>query len=110
MEGGIFMKILATYKHNMGGVFKLAKVSDDFYMYGTQKEFDSFWGVSVDRCGTRDEVLSHCLRIAEICSENIEKYKKSKEKDNKIGLDLLIADEQSEKNMLLFFAETLRTI
>ena len=104
------MKILATYKHNMGGVFKLAKVSDDFFMYGTQKEFDSLWGVSVDRCGTRDDVLSHCLRIANICSENIEKYKKLKEKDNKIGCDLLIAYEQSEKNMLLFFAETLRTI
>ena len=104
------MKILATYKHNMGGVFKLAKVSDDFFMYGTQKEFDSLWGVSVDRCGTREEVLNHCLRISKLCFENIERYKKSKEKDNKIGWDLLIADEQSEKNMLLFFAETLRTI
>ena len=104
------MEILATYKHNMGGVFKLAKVSDNFFMYGTQKEFDSICGVSVDRCGTRDDVLSHCLRIATICSENIEKYKKTKEKDNKIGWDLLIADEQSEKNMLLQFAEVLRTI
>ena len=104
------MKILATYKHNMGGVFKLAKVSDNFFMYGTQKEFESVCGVSVDRCGTRDEVLSHCLRIAEICSENIEKYKKSKEKYNKIGWDLLISDEQSEKNMLLQFAEALKTI
>ena len=104
------MEILATARHGMGGEFKLVKVSNDFYMYGTQKEFDSFWGVSVDRCGTRDEVLSHCLRIADICSENIEKYKKSKEKDNKIGWDLLIADEQSEKNMLLQFAETLKTI
>ena len=104
------MEILATYKHNMGGVFKLAKVSDNFFMYGTQKEFDSICGVSVDRCGTRDDVLSHCLRIATICSENIEKYKKTKEKDNKIGWDLLIEDEQSEKNMLLQFAEVLRTI
>lgn len=104
------MEILATYKHNMGGVFKLAKVSDDFFMYGTQKEFDSFFGVSVDRCGTREEVLIHCLRIAELCSEHIEKYKKLKEKDNKIGWDLLIADEQSEKNMLLQFAEVLITI
>lgn len=110
MEGGIFMEILATYKHNMGGVFKLAKVSDDFFMYGTQKEFDSLLGVSVDRCGTREEVLNHCLRISKLCFENIGRYKKSKEKDNKIGWDLLIADEQSEKNMLLFFAETLRTI
>lgn len=86
------MEILATYKNNMGGVFKLAKVSDDFFMYGTQKEFDSLFGVSVDRCGTREEVLNHCLRIAELCSEHIEKYKKLKEKDNKIGWDLLITD------------------
>ena len=104
------MQILATYQHNMGGIFKLAKVSDNFFMYGTQKEFGSLLGVSVDRCGTREEVLNHCLRISKLCSENIEKYKKSKEKDNKIGWDLLIADEQSEKNMLLQFAETLKTI
>ena len=104
------MQILATYQHNMGGIFKLAKVSDNFFMYGTQKEFESICGVSVDRCGTREEVLSHCLRIAEICSENIEKYKKSKEKYNKIGWDLLISDEHSEKNMLLQFAEALKTI
>lgn len=104
------MEILATYKHNIGGVFKLAKVSDDFFMYGTQKEFDSLFGVSVDRCGTREEVLNHCLRIAELCSEHIEKYKKLKEKDNKIGWDLLITDNQSEKNMLFYFAEVLRTI
>ena len=110
MKGGIFMEILATYKHNMGGVFKLAKVSDDFFMYGTQKEFDSLFGVSVDRCGTREEVLSHCLRIAELCSEHIEKYKKLKEKDNKIGWDLLITDNQSEKNMLLYFAEMLENL
>ena len=104
------MEILATYQRNMGGVFKLAKVSDDFFMYGTQIEFDSICGVSVDRCGTRDDVLSHCLRIANVCSENIKKYKKLKEKDNKIGWDLLIADEQSEMNMLLQFAEVLRTV
>ena len=104
------MEILATARHEMGGEFRLVKVSDDFFMYGTQKEFESVCGVSVDRCGTRDDVLSHCLRIANICSENIEKYKKLKEKDNKIGWDLLIADEQSEKNMLLQFAEVLITI
>ena len=107
MKGGIFMEILATYKNNMGGVFKLAKVGDDFFMYGTQKEFDSLFGVSVDRCGTREEVFNHCLRIAELCSEHIEKYKKLKEKDNKNGWDLLINDNQSEKNMLLYFAEVL---
>ncbi len=104
------MKILATYKHNMGGEFKLVKVSDNFYMYGTQKEFDSLYGVSFGRCGTREEVLNHCLIISKLCSENIEKYKKLKEKDNKIGWDLLIADEQSEKNMLLHFVEVLENL
>ena len=104
------MEILETARHGMGGEFKLVKVSNDFYMYGTQKEFDSFWGVSVDRCGTREEVLSHCLRISKLCFENIERYKKSKEKDNKIGWDILINDEESEKNMLLEFAEVLRKI
>ena len=49
MKGGIFMEILATYKHNMGGVFKLAKVSDDFLMYRTQKEFDQIFDVTVKR-------------------------------------------------------------
>ena len=104
------MQILATYQHNMGGEFKLVKVSDDFFMYGTQKEFDSICGVSVDRCGTREEVLNHCLIISKLCSENIEKYKKLKEKDNKSGWDLLIADEQSEKNMLLHFVEVLKNL
>ena len=31
------MEILATARHKMGGEFKLVKVSDDFFMYGTQK-------------------------------------------------------------------------
>ena len=104
------MEILATARHGMGGEFKLVKVSDNFFMYGTQQEFDSIWGVSVDRCGTREEVFDHCLRIADLCSEHIKKYKKLKEKDNKIGWDLLINDNQSELDMLLLFAETLKSI
>ena len=105
------MKILATYKHNMGGVFKLAKVSDNFFMYGTQKEFDSICGVSVDRCGTRDDVLCHCLRIAELCKNNIAKYNAEKEKSTKKdGWQMMIDYEKSELDMLLLFAETLRSI
>ena len=105
------MEILATYKHNMGGVFKLAKVSDDFFMYGTQKEFDSILGVSVDRCGTLAEVLSHCLRIAGLCKNNIAKYNAEKEKSTKKdGWQMLIDYEQSELDMLLLFAETLKSI
>ena len=67
------MEILATATHEMGGEFKLVKVSNDFYMYGTQQEFDSLLGVSVDRCGTLEKVLNHCLSIADLCQKNIEK-------------------------------------
>ena len=77
------MEILATARHKMGGEFKLVKVSNDFYMYGTQKEFDSIQGVSVDRCGTLADVLRHCLRIAELCKNNIAKYNAEKEKSTK---------------------------
>ena len=105
------MEILATARHGMGGEFKLVKVSNDFYMYGTQKEFDSILGVSVDRCGTLAEVLSHCLSIAELCKNNIAKYMAEKEKSKKPeGWQLLIDCEQSELDMLLLFAETLKGI
>lgn len=105
------MEILATARHEMGGEFKLVKVSDDFYMYGTQKEFDSILGVPVGRCGTLAEVLKHCLNIAELCKNNILKYKAEKEKSKKPeGWQLLIDCEQSELDMLLLFAETLKSI
>ena len=105
------MEILATARHGMGGEFKLVKVSNDFYMYGTQKEFDSILGVSVDRCGTLAEVLKHCLSIAELCKNNIIKYKAEKEKSKKPeGWQLLIDYEKSELDMLLLFAETLKSI
>ena len=105
------MEILATARHGIGGEFKLVKVSNDFYMYGTQKEFDSICGVSVDRCGTLEEVLSHCLRIAELCKNNISKYNAEKEKSTKKdGWKMMIDYEKSELDMLLLFAETLKSI
>lgn len=105
------MEILATATHEMGGEFKLAKVSNDFYMYGTQQEFDSLLGVSVDRCGTLEEVLNHLLSIADLCQKNIEKYlaEKSKSK-NPNGWQVLIDCEQSEKDMLLHFSTVLKSI
>ena len=105
------MEILATARHEMGGEFKLVKVNDNFYMYGTQKEFDSILGVSVDRCGTLAEVLNHCLNISELCKNNIAKYNLEKEKSaKKDGWQCLIDCEQSELDMLLLFAETLKSI
>ena len=105
------MEILATARHKMGGEFKLVKVSDDFFMYGTQKEFDSIQGVSVDRCGTLADVLRHCLRIAELCKNNIAKYNAEKEKSTKNdGWQMMIDYEKSELAMLLLFVETLKSI
>lgn len=105
------MEILATARHVMGGEFKLVKVSNDFYMYGTQKEFDSICGVSVDRCGTLVEVLNNCLSIAELCKNNMAKYKAEKEKSKKPeGWQLLIDCEQSELDILLLFAKTLKCL
>ena len=105
------MEILATARHGMGGEFKLVKVSDDFFMYGTQQEFDSICGVSVDRCGTLADVLSHCLSIAELCKNNITKYNAEKAKSTKKdGWQMMIDYEKSELDMLLLFAETLKSI
>ena len=104
------MEILATARHEMGEEFKLVKVSSDFYMYGTQKEFDSILGVSVDRCGTLAEVLKHCLSIAELCKNNIAMYNAEKEKSTKGGWQMLIDYEKSELDILLLFAETLKSI
>ena len=68
-------------------------------------------GVSVDRCGTLADVLNHCLSIAELCKNNITKYKAEKEKSKKPeGWQLLIDYEKSELDMLLLFAETLKSI
>ena len=105
------MEILATARHEMGGEFKLVKVSENFYMYGTEKEFNSLLGVSVDRCGTKEKVLNHCLCIAELCKENIKKYEEEKAKEkNKNGWQLLINCEKSELNMLFLFSKVLKNI
>lgn len=103
------MEILTTARHEMGGEFKLVKISSDFYAYGTQKDFDSFNGISVDRCGTLEELLRHCLSIAELCKKHIAKYQAKKTKSkNPQGWQVLIDCEQSEKDMLLHFAEVLK--
>ena len=104
------MEILATARYALGAEVKLVKVNDDFYMYGTQAEFDSLLGVSVDRCGSVEKVLSHCLSIAELCTENIIKYQKHMEKDNHKGWQMMIEHEKSDLDMHLLFAKTLRGI
>lgn len=110
-ERRYIMQILATARNELGTEFKLVKVSNDFYMYGTQKEFDSLLGVSVDRCGTRESVLMHCESIAELCKNYIEQYKKEEAKSkNPEGWRQLIKHEQSELSIVSKFAEVLRAL
>ena len=104
------MEILATARYALGAEVKLVKVDDDFYMYGTQAEFDSLLGVSVDHCGSLEKVLSHCLSIAELCKKNIVKYQKEFEKDRHEGWQMMIEHEKADLDMLLLFAETLKSI
>lgn len=105
------MQILATARHELGAEFKLVKVSNDFYMYGTQKEFDSLLGVPVARCGTLEKVLKHCESISQLCKNYIEQYKKEAAKSrNPEGWEQLIKQEQSELSIVSKFADVLRAL
>lgn len=102
------MVILSTMPTGMGGQWQLVKYSDDFYAYGTEKELNSFLGTSVDKCGTLDEVLNHCLNIAELCKKHIAKYEVEKQKSkNPNGWQILIEHEQKELAMVMEFAKIL---
>lgn len=105
------MQLLATARHELGAEFKLVKISDDFYMYGTKKEFDSLLGVPINQCGTLEEVLKHCESISQLCKNYIEQYKKEAARSrNPKGWEQLIKQEQSELFIVSKFADVLRAL
>lgn len=105
------MEILATARHELGAEIKLVKVDEDFFMYGTQKEFDSLLGVSVNRCGTLEEVLKHCESIAQLCKKHIAQFQNEQAKSaTPGGWQALIKHEQSELEIVSKFAKVLRTL
>ena len=103
------MKILAEMPTGMGGKWVLVDYGNNFYAYGVEQDLHTLLGFPVNQCGTKEEVLTHCKSIAELCKKNIEKYQKelTKEKEKPDGWKILIEHEQKELEMLTEFARIL---
>lgn len=104
------MKVLSEMSTGMGSKWILAKFSNDFYGYGTEMDFKSAWGLPVNQCGTKEDVLENCLRMIEVNKEYIQKYQKelAKEKRKPEGWKRLIYCEQKELEMHKEFARILK--
>lgn len=104
------MKVLSEMSTGMGSKWILAKFSNDFYGYGTEMDFKSAWGLPVNQCGTKEEVLENCLRMIEVNKEYIQKYQKEleKEKGKPEGWKILLYCEQKELEMHTEFARILK--
>ena len=103
------MKVLSEMPTGMGSKWILAKFSNDFYGYGTEMDFKSAWGLPVNQCGTKTEVLENCLRMQKVNLDFIDKYNKEllKEKKKPDGCKKLIEHEKIEYEMHLKFANIL---
>ena len=103
------MKVLSEMPTGMGSKWILAKFSNDFYGYGTEMDFKSAWGLPVNQCGTKTEVLENCLRMQKVNLDFIDEYNKEllKEKKKPDGWKKLIEHEKIEYEMHLKFANIL---
>ena len=79
------MKVLSEMPTGMGSKWILAKFSNDFYGYGTEMDFKSAWGLPVNQCGTKTEVLENCLRMQKVNLDFIDEYNKELLKENIFG-------------------------
>lgn len=104
------MTVLSEMPTGMGGKWILAKYSDTFYGYGTEMDHKSVWGLPVNQCGTKEEILENCLRLIEINKEYIQKYQKElkKEKKKPEGWKILLYCEQKKLEMHTEFARILK--
>lgn len=104
------MIVLSEMPTGMGGKWILAKYSDTFYGYGTEKDHKSAWGLPVEQCGTKDEVLENCLRMIEVNKEYVQQYQKelAKVKKKPEGWERLLDCEQKELEMHTEFARILK--
>lgn len=101
-------KVLAKKDFGVDNKYYLVDCGNDFYGYGTMPDLQSVSFVSVDRCGTKEKVREHCKLIANMCEENIKKYKEMLTSTKEKGWKLLIEHEQEEFNMLKEFARVLK--
>lgn len=101
------MKILKEMQ--MGNVkWILAKMEEEFYGWGTPVEFNSAYGLPVNQCGLKEEVLRSLESRADRCKKAVSKYRIESQKDSSEGWERMIAAEKNELEMLLAFARTLR--
>lgn len=103
------MKILLEMPTGLGGKWVLVKYDNDFYAYGTESDLNSVLGFPVNQCGAKEKVINHCKSIAELCKQNIEKYRKEFSKDNHDGWNILIENNQKELEMLVKFKSILES-
>lgn len=101
------MKILSEMPTGMGSKWVLVDYGNNFYAYGVEQDLHTLLGFPVNQCGTKEEVLTHCKSISELCKKNIEKYQKKLAKKESDGWKILIEHEQKELEMLTEFTRIL---
>lgn len=101
------MKILSEMPTAIGWKWVLIDYGNNFYGYGFERDLHSLYGFPVNQCGTKDEVVTHCKSIAELCRQNIEKYKREFTKDKHDGWEVLIEGQQKELEILTEFIRIL---
>ena len=95
------MKILSKMETGQGGNWVLVDYGNNFYAYGFEQDLYSLLGFPVDNCGTKDEVISRCNSIANLCKKDIEKAKHK-------GWTAIIKEETKELEMLIEFSRILK--
>jgi hypothetical protein len=100
-------QILSEKEYGIDSKLYLVKISDNFYEYGVLNDIQSLFGVPVNQCGTKTEVLNHCKSISKLCTKNITNYNKELQKGKSKGWEILIKDEQKELEALTEFIRVL---
>lgn len=106
------MEILSEMSTETGSKWLLVKFSNTFYGYGTVADFNDIWGLPVNQCGSKEEVLKNCIFMRSVCEEYIEKYKKiiTEKRLNNEYWKMALMNEQTELKMLIKFAKVLREL
>ena len=103
------MKILKEMETGYGtGKWILADMGDEFYGYGTPTDFKSIYGLPVNQCGSRAEVIESLSSRASCCKKPLSKYQMEFKKSFSEGWKQLMLIEEKELEILLTFVRTLR--
>ena len=86
------MKILKEMETGYGtGKWILADMGDEFYGYGTPTDFKSIYGLPVNHCGSRAEVIESLSSRASCCKKTLSKYQREfKKASQKVGNSLCL--------------------